>query len=125
MVRKVNKSLKDWVNFVKHVQKEEGLGYKDAMMRAKVRKNKGEKWMSGGNNTPPQQHPPGTPKDLPLPPVAHTAAKVGAGPAPAPASASSAPMQHAAKMGPIKGGSRKRKTSKKQKGGRRKTCSKK
>ena len=48
--RKVNKSLKAWVSFVKKVQKEEKLSYKDAIHRAKVRKDKGEKWMSGGNN---------------------------------------------------------------------------
>ena len=46
--RKVNKGLKDWVTFVKKVQKEEKLSYKDAIHRAKVRKDKGEKWMFGG-----------------------------------------------------------------------------
>ena len=46
--RKVNKSLKSWVAFVKKVQKEEKLSYKDAIHRAKVRKDKGEKWMTGG-----------------------------------------------------------------------------
>jgi hypothetical protein len=46
--RKVNKSLKAWVAFVKKVQKEEKLSYKDAIHRAKVRKDKGEKWMTGG-----------------------------------------------------------------------------
>jgi len=46
--RKVNKSLKAWVTFVKKVQKEEKLSYKDAIHRAKIRKDKGEKWMSGG-----------------------------------------------------------------------------
>ena len=46
--RKVNKSLKAWVAFVKRVQKEEKLSYKDAIHRAKVRKDKGEKWMVGG-----------------------------------------------------------------------------
>uniref|UniRef100_A0A6C0ITU6 Uncharacterized protein n=1 Tax=viral metagenome TaxID=1070528 RepID=A0A6C0ITU6_9ZZZZ len=45
---KVNKSLKAWVAFVKKVQREEKLSYKDAIHRAKVRKDKGEKWMSGG-----------------------------------------------------------------------------
>ena len=50
--RKVNKSLKAWVSFVKRVQKEEKLSYKDAIHRAKVRKDKGEKWMSGGDGTP-------------------------------------------------------------------------
>ena len=49
--RKVNKSLKSWVAFVKKVQKEEKLSYKDAIHRAKVRKDKGEKWMMGGGVT--------------------------------------------------------------------------
>jgi len=49
--RKVNKSLKDWVTFVKKVQKEEKLSYKDAIHRAKIRKDKGEKWMTGGKGT--------------------------------------------------------------------------
>jgi len=47
--RKVNKSLKAWVAFVKKVQKEEKLSYKDAIHRAKQRKDKGEKWMTGGS----------------------------------------------------------------------------
>jgi hypothetical protein len=47
--RKVNKSLKAWVAFVKKVQREEKLSYKDAIHRAKVRKDKGEKWMKGGD----------------------------------------------------------------------------
>ena len=46
--RKVNKSFKAWVTFVKKVQKEEKLSYKDAIHRAKIRKDKGEKWMTGG-----------------------------------------------------------------------------
>ena len=46
---KVNKSLKSWVAFVKKVQREEKLSYKDAIHRAKVRKDKGEKWMKGGD----------------------------------------------------------------------------
>ena len=49
--RTVNKSLKSWVAFVKKVQKEEKLSYKDAIHRAKVRKDKGEKWMTGGDGT--------------------------------------------------------------------------
>lgn len=48
--RKVNKSFKAWVAFVKRVQKEEKLSYKDAIHRAKVRKDKGEKWMVGGED---------------------------------------------------------------------------
>ena len=51
--RKVNKSLKSWVAFVKKVQKEEKLSYKDAIHRAKQRKDKGEKWMTGGTGTDP------------------------------------------------------------------------
>ena len=51
--RKVNKSLKAWVTFVKKVQKEEKLSYKDAIHRAKIRKDKGEKWMTGGDGTEP------------------------------------------------------------------------
>ena len=46
--RRVNKSFKAWVTFVKKVQKEEKLSYKDAIHRAKIRKDKGEKWMTGG-----------------------------------------------------------------------------
>lgn len=46
---KVNKSLKAWVNFVKKVAKEEKIKYSDAIHRAKVRKDKGEKWMFGGD----------------------------------------------------------------------------
>lgn len=48
--RKVNKSLKSWVAFVKRVQKEEKLSYKDAIHRAKIRKDKGEKWMMKGGD---------------------------------------------------------------------------
>ena len=47
--RKVNNGLKAWVTFVKKVQKEEDLSYKEAIHRAKVRKDKGEKWMKGGS----------------------------------------------------------------------------
>ncbi len=50
--RKVNKSLKSWVKFVKKVQKEEKLSYKEAIHRAKIRKDKGEKWMTGGDGEP-------------------------------------------------------------------------
>ena len=46
--RRGNASLKAWVTFVKKVQREEKLSYRDAMMRAKARKDKGEKWMKGG-----------------------------------------------------------------------------
>ena len=57
--RKVNKSLKAWVTFVKKVQKEEKLSYKDAIHRAKQRKDKGEKWMKGGYdpNEDPNEDP--------------------------------------------------------------------
>jgi len=58
--RRVNKSFKAWVTFVKKVQKEEKLSYKDAIHRAKIRKDKGEKWMTGGGNRnpPPEPQPP-------------------------------------------------------------------
>ena len=49
--RRANKSLKQWVAFVKKVAKEEGLEYKDAMKRAKARSDKGEKWQKGGDPT--------------------------------------------------------------------------
>ena len=48
MARKTNKALTKWVAFVKKVQKEEKIGYSEAMKRAKVRKDHGEKWMGGG-----------------------------------------------------------------------------
>lgn len=47
--RKVNPSLKAWTLFVKKVAKEENISYKEAMTRAKIRKDKGEKWMKGGS----------------------------------------------------------------------------
>ena len=99
MVRKVNKSLKAWVAFIKKVQKEENLSYPDAMKRAKVRKDGGEKWMGGTE----------TPLETPLPSVGSE-------------QPTAAQQQPPAEK---KGGSKKQKTSKKQKGGRRKTCYKK
>jgi hypothetical protein len=48
--RSGNASLRAWVTFVKKVQREEGLSYRDAMSRAKKRKDRGEKWMSGGGS---------------------------------------------------------------------------
>ena len=42
-----NASLRAWVTFVKKVQKEEGIGYKEAMSVAKKRKDGGEKWRGG------------------------------------------------------------------------------
>lgn len=65
--RKVNKSLKAWVAFVKKVQKEEKLSYKDAIHRAKVRKDKGEKWMKGGSEPTPQSTSPGTDEETSSP----------------------------------------------------------
>lgn len=50
--KRVNKGLKSWVTFVKKVQREEKISYKDAIHRAKQRKDKGEKWMLGGVGTP-------------------------------------------------------------------------
>ena len=101
MVRKANKSLKDWVSFVKKVQNEEGLSYRDAMMRAKTRKNKGEKWMTGGTSVPPA--PPAKDMQAPL--------------------ATTATMVPPHSETPLKtGGKKQRKTAKKQGGRRRKTC---
>ena len=63
--RKINKSLKAWVTFVKRVQKEEKLSYKDAIHRAKQRKDKGEKWMTGGDTSSPMNvEIDGTPMDV-------------------------------------------------------------
>ncbi len=45
-----NASLRAWVTFVKKVQKEEGVGYKEAMTLAKKRKDGGEKWRGGGDD---------------------------------------------------------------------------
>lgn len=42
-----NASLRAWVTFVKKVQKEEGVSYKEAMSVAKKRKDSGEKWRGG------------------------------------------------------------------------------
>ena len=50
--RRVNPALGKWVAFVKKVQKEEKISYKEAMTRAKARKDKGEKWMGGANPLP-------------------------------------------------------------------------
>ena len=50
--RKPNNVFKDWVKFIKKVQHEEKLpSYRDAMRRAKIRSDKGEKWksMKGGD----------------------------------------------------------------------------
>ena len=48
--RRGNSSLRAWVTFVKKVQKEENISYKEAMMRAKKRKDSGEKWRGGGSD---------------------------------------------------------------------------
>ena len=42
--------LKNWVSFIKKVSKEEGLSYKDAMVRAKERQDKGEEWMKSSRS---------------------------------------------------------------------------
>ncbi len=44
-----NASLRAWVTFVKKVQKEEGIGYKEDMSVAKKRKDGGEKWRGGSS----------------------------------------------------------------------------
>jgi len=48
--RRGNASLKAWVTFVKKVAREEKIPYGAAMKRAKARKDKGEKWMMGGQD---------------------------------------------------------------------------
>ncbi len=66
--RKVNKSLRDWVAFVKKVQREEKLSYPEAIRRAKQRKDKGEKWkMKGGDGeeSVPVMDSPAIPMDEP------------------------------------------------------------
>ena len=45
-----NASLRAWVTFVKKVQREEHVSYKEAMSLAKKRKDKGEKWRGGGDD---------------------------------------------------------------------------
>lgn len=44
MAKKVNASLKAWVAFVKKVQKQYKLSYKDAIHKAKELKDKGADW---------------------------------------------------------------------------------
>jgi len=65
--RKPNNVFKDWVKFIKKVQREEKIpSYRDAMSRAKIRSDKGEKWksMKGGDddnvsfNEPIDESPP-------------------------------------------------------------------
>jgi hypothetical protein len=105
--RRGNSSLKSWVTFVKKVQKEEGLSYRNAMMRAKVRKDKGEKWRGGGGQAgePSMSHTTlgsspivGGQASAPAPTGAPTGAPAGA-----PAARLAAPT-----MKVSKGGSRKR-----------------
>ena len=48
---KNNSTLKSWVAFVKHVQKDEGISYKDAMTRAKARINEWKRPKKGGDPT--------------------------------------------------------------------------
>lgn len=48
--RRGNASLRAWVTFVKKVQREEKVSYKEAMTLAKRRKDKGEKWRGGGDD---------------------------------------------------------------------------
>jgi hypothetical protein len=53
--KKLNNGLKSWLAFVKKVQNEEHkkgnkISYKEAIMLAKKRKDKGEKWMKGGDD---------------------------------------------------------------------------
>ena len=58
-----NASLRAWVTFVKKVQKEEGIGYKEAMSVAKRRKDKGEKWRGGGDEEKSEDWSGSEPKD--------------------------------------------------------------
>lgn len=41
---KMNQALKDWVSFVKHIQKTKNLNYKDAIIEAKKQKDNGVNW---------------------------------------------------------------------------------
>jgi hypothetical protein len=132
MGRKANSSLKSWVKFVKQVQKEEGGSYKEAMMSAKKRKDGGEKWMSGGNDA-----------NSTVISGAKVATTGSSGPASQQTGSANIFAQGAAAVGsalsgnstgmagptpttPTKmgGGKKHKKTAKKQKGGRRKTCKK-
>jgi len=61
-----NASLRAWVTFVKKVQKEEGIGYKEAMSVAKRRKDKGEKWRGGDPADEFPETSGGEPEDEPL-----------------------------------------------------------
>jgi len=47
---KVNKALKDWVMFVKEVQRKNNLNYKDAIIEAKRLKDKGVKWRKSASS---------------------------------------------------------------------------
>lgn len=78
--RKGNKSLTSWVAFVKKVAREEKIPYGKAMKRAAVRKNKGEKWMTGGQETPPEQPPLDGVIDEEIPPVVGQAPGAPVGP---------------------------------------------
>jgi hypothetical protein len=63
--RRGNKTLKSWVDFVKRVQHEESISYKEAMSRAKARKSE---WKHGGGDTSPDEGVPipneGVPMDI-------------------------------------------------------------
>jgi hypothetical protein len=98
-------AFKEWVAFVKRVQKEEKLAsYKEAMLRAKERKDKGEKWQKGGA---PQDHPAPSAKDAsPAPSPAADPA-----PAPSPSPAADADASHT-------GGGKKRRRSRRRRGRR-------
>ena len=129
MVGKVNKSLKDWVNFVKKVQKEEGITYAQAMKRAKVRKDGGEKWVSGGADaSEAPSNPPGTPDSTKVPAGVELKPDTSNSVISTPGGiSSSTPTILGVRGGnkKQKTGKKQQKTSKKQKGGRRKTCYKK
>lgn len=47
--RKENPVFRKWRAFVERVKKEEGISYKQAMVRAKQRSKKGENWKGGSS----------------------------------------------------------------------------
>ena len=46
--RKTNSSLSSWIQFVKKIEKDEGITYKEAMVRASARKSE---WKRGGSDS--------------------------------------------------------------------------
>ena len=113
--RKQNKSLKAWVAFVKKVANEEKITYRDAMMRAKVRKDNGEKWMKGGElvvGSPDSPQNGGADEE----PAVHDVPAVGTDPVPVPGPDENVPADAAGADAPadapVIGGGKKRSTKK-------------